>query len=98
APTLAAGPRHDAREVMGAIAHQRQALAREGGDDQLAFLAVGPRRARRRIDDLDDVVVLPDVQAGARRAVDAEPGPARLGHADDVVGADRQLALDPPAQ
>src|SRR2546422_5211741 len=69
APAATALARHDPREVPRAIANQGQALAGQRGDDQLAFPAVGDHGARRRIDDLDMIVVLPHVDAGPRLAV-----------------------------
>src|SRR5439155_1177552 len=97
-PAVTRRARDDAREVVGAIAHQRQSLTGERRDDQLALGAVGQDTARGGVDDLDVVMVLPDVDAGAGGAVDAKAGAARLGHPDDVEGADGKLLLDPDAQ
>src|SRR5438093_792899 len=82
------------RQVVGPIAYERQAFPRQRRDHQLALRAVRHDRAARRVDDLGMIVVLPHVDAAARGAVDAEPRPAGLGHADDVEGADAELLLD----
>src|SRR5205807_709340 len=66
--------------------------------DRLALGAVRHDGAGHGIDDLDVVVILPDVDPAARGAVDAEPRPAGLRHADDVVGADAELPLDSRAE
>ena len=97
-PAVTRRARDDAREVVGAIAHQRQSLTGERRDDQLALGAVGQDTARGGVDDLDVVMVLPDVDAGAGGAVDAKARAARLRHPDDVEGADGKLPLDPDAQ
>src|SRR5215470_4608216 len=98
APTRAAAPAQHPREVVRAVTDQRQPFAGEGAHHELPLLAVRARGSRGRIHHLAEVVVLPDVDAVARPAVDAEPGPARLRHAEDVEGVDVKLALDPPAQ
>src|SRR2546427_12340706 len=92
--TVAGGARADARQVVGPVADQRQALPRQRRDDQLALRAVRHDRAGRRVDDLRVIVILPDVDTAARGAIDAEPRSARLGHADDVEGANVELLLD----
>src|SRR5206468_1357193 len=97
-PADAGSATHDAREIAGAVADERQPLPRERGQHELALLAVGHEPAGGRVDDLAVVVVLPHVDAGMGRAVDAEPGPARLRHADDVEGLDPQRPLDEGAE
>src|SRR2546421_8403017 len=67
-------------------------------DDQLSLGAVGDDGARRGVHDLGVVVVLPDVDPGARRAVDPHAGAAGLGHPDDVEAPDRELPLDAGAE
>ena len=48
----------------------------EGGEDQLAALAVGQRLAGGRVDDLGEEVVLEDVQAVPARSHSTDtPGP-----------------------
>src|SRR2546425_4073850 len=95
---VARGARDDAREVVRAISHERQSLTGERRDHQLTLDAVGQDTARGRVHDLDMIMILPDVDAGAGRAVDAEAGAARLRHPDDVEGADGELPLDPSPQ
>jgi len=97
-PAVAARARHDAREVVRPVADQREPLPGQRRDDQLALGAVRHDAPRRGVDHLGVIVVLPDVNAAAGHAVDAEPGSTGLGHADDVEGADAQLALDPRPQ
>ena len=83
----------DAREVMRAIADQRSAFLAQRGENQLPDLAVGHRRARVGIDDLDVNVVRPTCMPAARRrkcrcrAVD-------LRQTVDVVDLDAQLVLN----
>ena len=50
-------------EVAGTIAQQRHGFAVDGREDQFAKFAVGHRFERNRVDDFDDEIVLPDVQA-----------------------------------
>jgi hypothetical protein len=75
--------------------HRSRDQTREGGHDQLAPLAVRQGAAGRRIHDLRQVVVVPHVDAVPGMALDAHAGTARLRHADEVVGSDTHLGLDP---
>ena len=57
------------------------------GEDELAHLAVGDRRAARRVEALDDEVVLGDVHAVAALALAGDPRADHLGEAVVVGGA-----------
>ena len=91
----AGGARDDSAAVAGLEAEHRQRLAGEGGDDDFAEFAVGQRPAGVVVDDLGDVVVVPDVQAAVVGAVHAERADAAgLGHAVDVEDLDAEAAVD----
>src|SRR6266481_1799975 len=94
AATGTALPTPHPREIVSAVADQRQSLAGERAYHQLALFAVGAEAARLRVHHLEEIVVLPDVDALAGLAVDPEPRPARLRHADDVERGHAELALD----
>ena len=84
----------DVGQVAGAVADHRQRLAGERGDDELAGFAVGHGPAALGLDDLDQVVVLPNVDARVRRTVDAHTHSAGLGHTDDVEALDAKALLE----
>src|SRR6266542_4496697 len=88
----------DTRDIVGPIADERQAFARERRHDQLTVLTIGLGLAAARVDDLRVVVILPDVDPGPRAAVDPQARAAGLGHPDDVERPDPELALDARAQ
>ena len=79
---------------MGAVAQQREGLLGERRDDELALLAVRARLAARRVDDLEQQVVLVDVQAAGAVALAGDAGTHDLGEAVVVGGADAERALD----
>jgi hypothetical protein len=91
-------PRSDARDVAGPVANERQAVPRERGHHQLTPLAVRQNAIGRRIHDLRQVVVVPHVDTVPGVALDAHPRPPGLRHADEVVGSDSHLGLDPRSQ
>ena len=62
-------------EVPCAVAQHRRALARDGREDELADFAIGDRLARRRVEALDDEVILVDVLAERHSHSPATPGP-----------------------
>ena len=87
--------RQQAGEIAGAVADDRHGFLDQGGEDQLAFLAVGQGLEAFHIDDLRVEVILPD--GGAVLGLDAFLGHAGaddLGQAVDVHGVDAETRLD----
>jgi hypothetical protein len=98
APARAPLARSDTREIPGPVTDQGQPLPRQRGHHQLAPLAIRKDAAGPRIDDLRQVVIVPDVDPLPGEALDAHPRPASLRHADEVMRADAHLAFDPDPQ
>ena len=78
-------------DVPGAVAQQGEGLLGDGGEHQLALLAVGEDLAALRVDDLGDEVVLVDVHARLGRALEGHAGAGQLGEAVDVIGLDARV-------
>ena len=78
----------DAAAVAGAEADHGERFACEARDRDLAELSVGHGLAGVVVDDFDDVLVLPHVDAFVGGAVHAAADAAGLGHAVDVEGVD----------
>ena len=72
-------------EVAGAIAQQRHGLAVEGGEHQFADFAIGHRLQSFWIDNLDDIVVFPEVEAVLFLTLKAYTRAAHLAHTKRVV-------------
>ena len=86
--------REYARDVVRAVADDRHGLARKGREDDLAVFAVRNDLAGRRIDDLGDVLVFPDMQAAVGLAVlSGRADATRLGHAIDVKALNAEARL-----
>ena len=93
-PPARAGPVAEAGQVAGAVADHRQRLLGERGEDQLALLAVGHRLAGRRVDHLDQEVVLVDVQAVLVPAFVGDARADDLRQPVDVAGRHARALLD----
>ena len=84
----------DTRQVTGAIAQQRHGFTTQGGENELADFTVGYGFQGLGVDNLDDVVVLPEVQTVLFSTFEAYARTAHLTHAEGVVGLDTQHLLD----
>src|SRR5262245_7825426 len=93
AAAAAAAPVGKARDVARAIADHRQRLLGERRDDELSLGALGQDPAGLGIDDLEEKVVLPAVQAFLRLAFHRYARPHDLGQAVDVDGAYSEAVL-----
>ena len=82
-----ARPRVEPRDVARAIAQQRQRLLGQRRDDELAAGARRQRAAGLRVDRLEEKMVLPAVQPGAR--LQAFAGDARPEDLREPVDVDR---------
>ena len=83
-----------AGEVAGAVAQQRHGLAAQRGEHQLANLAVGHGLQCLGVNNLNDIIVLPEVQAVLLGALEAYAGAAHLAHTEGVVGLYPQHVLN----
>ncbi len=93
APALARR-RVERRQVVGAVAQDRERLLGERRDDELALLAVLERLPGRRVDDLEEQMVLVDVQAAGALALTGDAWAHHLGEPVVVGGADAEPRLD----
>ena len=86
-------------KVAGPVAQKRQRLLRQRREDELADLTVRQRLTGRRIDDLDQEVILVHVRAVPRLgAFGGDARPHHLREAVDVERRQRERALDGLAQ
>ena len=86
--------RQDAGEVARPVAEQRHRLPLERCQHELADRAVRNGLEGIGVDDLDDVVVLPDVHAVLLGALEGNAGAAHLRHAEGVVSLDAKHVLN----
>ena len=86
--------RDDAGDVARAVAHDRGRLAVDGGEHELAPLAVRQDLAGLGVDDLGEEVVLGEVQALLLHALDGHARSHRLGEAVDVEHGVTELLLE----
>ncbi len=85
------------RQVAGPVPQQRRRLLPQGREHELALVAIGDGLERVGVDDLDDEVVGPVVDAVVRRALDPDTRPVELRHPVDVERLDAERLLDAPA-
>ena len=89
------GSRFSGRDVARAVAQQRHRLLRQRREHELAVDAVRQHLAGRRVDDLDEEVVLHDVEAVARfGAFAGDAGADDLAQAVDVDRHEAELGLE----
>ena len=93
ASTRTAATQHTG-EVTGAIAQQRHSLATQRGEYQFANLTIRYGFQRLWVNNLYDVVVLPEMQTILLLTFEAYARAAHLTHAKGVVGLHAQHLLD----
>ena len=83
-----------AGQVAGAVAQQGHGFAAQCGEHQFAYLPVGYGFQRLGIDNLHDVIVLPEMQSVLFLALKAYSRTAHLRHAEGVVCLHAEHLLD----
>ena len=88
------GASQDTGKVACTVPDQRHGFATDRCENEFSNLAIGNRLQRLGIHNLDDIVVLPEVQAILLLAFEADTGSTHLRHTERVVGLHAQHVLD----
>ena len=91
------GTAQHAREVTGTIAQQGHSFATQGGQHQLANLAVGHGFQCLGVHNLYNIIIFPEMQAVLFGTFEAHARTAHLAHSKAVVGLHTHHFLNAPA-
>ncbi len=91
-------PADNGGDVPGAKSDKGQCFAGQCGHHHLPHFAVGHRLTCHGIDDLDQVMIFPNVNTFLLWAIDAHADPGRFSHTDYVESLDAHFVLDALAQ
>ena len=83
-----------AGEVTSAIANQWHSLATNGGENKFSNLSIGYRLQGLRINNLDNIIVFPEMQTILFLAFEANARATHLRHAERVVSLHTKHVLD----